>query len=93
MEYTTRLTSEKASGVKFYIGENLCIEEDVEDFLRDASCSLEGVDGIDCISNPLIAKYYDYITGYIYFHFKSPVFKYLLEGFFHEDEILPELED
>ena len=82
----------KAIGIKINVGPGLCTQEEVDDFLQEATCELDVEIGLDQDANPLTAKHYDYITGNIYFHFNSSIPKVLLERFFEEDEILPELE-
>ena len=81
----------RAVGIRMNISPGLCTEEWVEAFLEKASCELDGISGVNTDVNPLVAKYYDYITGDIYFHFVLPIQSYLLEGVFDEDEIIPEL--
>lgn len=80
---------EIAVGVKLYIGEYAVKGANPGEIERYVTCNIEGVN--IGIGNILECKYYDDITGYIYFHFKHPVPKRVLKIFFSEEEIIEEL--
>jgi hypothetical protein len=78
-----------AAGLKLYVGEHLCTEEDMEEFLEEATCTIEPPLEAIGKSNKLKAKYYDYYTGEIFFHFKKPVNTSILEPYFEYEQIIP----
>ena len=81
--------NEIAIGIKLFIGKNIVKGAYPGEFEKYVSCNVEGVDlGFD---NTLECKYYDDLTGFIYFHFNSPVKRAILELFFEKEEIIDKL--
>jgi hypothetical protein len=78
-----------AAGLKLHVGEHLCTEEDMEEFLEEATCTIDPPFESISPDNALIAKYYDYYTGDIYFHFSHPVDAAILEPYFDYENIIP----
>jgi len=80
-----------AVGIKLYIGQEISMGSNPNEFERYVTCSISGIDlGLD-IDNVLECRYYDDMTGYIYFHFEDPVRRDVLEMFFEEEEIIDKL--
>jgi len=84
-----RKNNEIAVGVKLYIGEypvRGAMPGNLEKYVT------VGIEGVDIgVGNELDCKFYDDITGHIYFHFKYPILKKVLELYFSEDEIIKAL--
>jgi len=81
--------NEIAVGIKLYIGKHIVEGTYPGEFEKYVSCNIEGVElGF---GNTLECKYYDDLTGYIYFHFDNPVRRAILEMFFEEEEIIDKL--
>lgn len=85
-EYIPNVDTQKAVGVKVYVGEYLCDGYDYNSFLENCSCSVSGVDTFE--DNSFVCKYYDDDTGYVYFHFDHPISSVDVEEFFDPDEII-----
>tara|TARA_R100001244_G_scaffold104976_1_gene77906 strand:+ start:605 stop:916 length:312 start_codon:yes stop_codon:yes gene_type:complete len=83
--------NEIAVGIKLFIGKDIPRGKDPNEFERYVSCSISGIDlGLD-IDTVLLCKFYDDMTGYIYFHFEDPINRAALEVFFEEEEIIDSL--
>tara|TARA_R110002020_G_scaffold461401_1_gene680314 strand:- start:1023 stop:1328 length:306 start_codon:yes stop_codon:yes gene_type:complete len=79
-----------AVGIKLYIGQDINMGSNPEEFEKFVTCKVSGIDlGFD---NVLHCKYYDDMSGYIYFHFDSPIKRGTLEVFFDDHEIIDSLE-
>jgi len=61
-----------------------------DEFLKKATCELSNIDIHP--ANYLTCKYYDDLTGKIYFHFDRPIRKEILEVAFEEKELIMELD-
>ena len=81
--------NEIAVGIKLYIGKHIVVGNYPGEFEKYVSCNIEG--GELGFGNTLECKYYDDMTGYIYFHFDNPVRRAVLEMFFEEEEIIDKL--
>lgn len=78
-----------AVGIRLYVGKHVVEDTYPGEFEKYVNCNIEGVDlGFD---NTLECRYYDDMSGYIYFHFAKPVKRIKLELFFEEEEIIDEL--
>ena len=78
-----------AVGIKLYIGQEINMGSSPNEFERYVTCSISGIDlGFD---NVLECRYYDDMSGYIYFHFEDPVRRDTLEMYFEEEEIIDKL--
>ena len=78
-----------AVGIRLYVGTHVVEGNYPGEFEKHVSCNIEGVDlGFDTV---LECKYYDDVSGYIYFHFENPVKREVLRMFFEEEEIINEL--
>ena len=78
-----------AVGIRLHIGEGIPLGKFPNEFEKYVTCSVSGVDlGFD---NTLHCKYYDDMTGYIYFHFETPIKRETLEMFFDEHEIIDKI--
>jgi|TARA_R110002126_G_scaffold159053_1_gene306365 hypothetical protein len=78
----------KAVGVKVYIKKDLCGDKDFKNFLENVTCDISGLHIGD---QKVECKYYDEETGGLYLHFDVPVPKDCLDGFFSDEDIIPEL--
>jgi hypothetical protein len=79
----------KAVGVKVYVGEYMCEGYDYQKFLDNCTCTVSGVDTFD--ETEFTCRYYDDETGYVYFHFDKPISSTCVEEFFDADEIIYEI--
>jgi len=61
-----------------------------EEFLTKATCELSNIDIHP--ANFLTCKYYDDLTGEIYFHFDRPIRKDILTVAFEDEELIMELD-
>ncbi len=78
-----------AVGIKLFIGKHIDVGGNPGEFEKFVTCNVEGVElGFE---NDLECKYYDDITGYIYFHFDTPVRRESLERYFEDEEIIDKL--
>jgi len=80
-----------AVGIRLFVGRDLPMGDKPNEFERFVSCSISGIDLGLGIDNILECKFYDDLTGYIYFHFENPVSRETLELFFEEEEIIDKL--
>ena len=78
-----------AAGLRLYVGEHLCTEDEMEEFLAEAKCTIEPpLEEIEP-DNELKAKYYDYYTGELFFHFEHPIDTDILAPYFEFEQIIP----
>jgi len=89
--YNMEIKDRIAVGIRLHIGEGIPLGKCPNEFEKQVSCSISGLDlGFDTV---LDCKYYDDMTGYIYFHFETPIKRETIEMFFDEHEIIDELEE
>ena len=83
------VSTQLAIGLRMQVGEHLCDESNMDEFLTEAACSIEPPLEEVSPDNVLTAKYYDYYTGEIFFHFSAPIDAKILEPYFEYSQIIP----